>query len=69
MTNTHKDHRAGKPVVFEQVNLALGGDDFGIRQSTLSSALASVFRGKFCDVTASLDWAWLHRTRQHSLNT
>ena len=29
--------------------LALDGDDFGIRQATLSSALASVFRGKFCD--------------------
>jgi CRP/FNR family cyclic AMP-dependent transcriptional regulator len=49
MTNTHKYHRAGKPAVFEQDDLALGGDDFGIRQSTLSSALASVFRGKFCD--------------------
>ena len=35
--------------MFEQDVLALDGDDFGIRQASLSSALASVFRGKFCD--------------------
>src|SRR5437016_6256335 len=49
MTNTHKDDRVGKATEFEQDDLALSGDDFGIRQAMLSSALASVFRGKFCD--------------------
>lgn len=49
MTNTHDDDRVEKPVVFGPDVLALDGDDFGIRQATLSSALASVFRGKFCD--------------------
>lgn len=45
----HDDDRARKPVVVAQGDLALDGDDFGIRQATLSSALAGVFRGKFCD--------------------
>src|SRR6476661_6127143 len=49
MTNTHDDDRDGKPATAEQGDPAPGGDDFGIRQATLSSALASVFRGKFCD--------------------
>lgn len=49
MTNTHDDDRVEKPAVFGPDVLALDGDDFGIRQATLSSALASVFRGKFCD--------------------
>ena len=39
--------------MFEQDDLALGEDDFAIRQATLSSALASVFRGKFCDAMPS----------------
>jgi hypothetical protein len=47
MINAHKDHRTGKPAVFEQDDLALGGDDFGIRQATLSSALTSVFPARF----------------------
>jgi CRP/FNR family transcriptional regulator, cyclic AMP receptor protein len=43
------DDRDGKPAVSRRDNLALTGDDFDIRQATLSSALTSVFRGKFCD--------------------
>jgi CRP-like cAMP-binding protein len=49
MTNTPDDDRDGKSAAAKQDDPALGGDDFGIRQATLSSALASVFRGKFCD--------------------
>lgn len=49
MTTTHDDDRAGKPTLFGPDDLAIDGDDFGIRQATLSSALTGVFRGKFCD--------------------
>lgn len=41
--------RAGKPPVFEQDRLDFVRDDFAIRQAAVSSALAGVFRGKFCD--------------------
>lgn len=43
------DNRAGKPIVFNRDELALACDDFAARQATVSSALANVFRGKFCD--------------------
>ncbi len=43
------DNRAAKAIVFERDELTLARDDFAIRQATVSSALASVFRGKFCD--------------------
>jgi CRP/FNR family transcriptional regulator, cyclic AMP receptor protein len=49
MTKTHDDDRARKPPIFEMDDLALAGDDFAIRQAAVSSALAGVFRGKFCD--------------------
>lgn len=41
--------RAGKPTVFEHDDLAFASDDFAIRQAAVSSALVSVFRGRFCD--------------------
>jgi hypothetical protein len=41
--------RAPTPTVFEQGDGALARDDFALRQATVSSALGSVFRGKFCD--------------------
>ncbi len=41
--------RAPKLNVFEQDGVAPARDDFAIRQATVSSALGSVFRGKFCD--------------------
>ena len=41
--------RAPKPNDFEQDGVAPAHDDFAIRQATVSSALGSVFRGKFCD--------------------
>jgi CRP/FNR family cyclic AMP-dependent transcriptional regulator len=40
---------AGKPTVFERNDLTFACDDFAIRQAAVSSALVSVFRGKFCD--------------------
>jgi CRP/FNR family transcriptional regulator, cyclic AMP receptor protein len=43
------DEPGEKPLVFERDDLALARDDFAIRQATVSSSLASVFRGKFCD--------------------
>jgi len=43
------DNRAAKATVFEQDDVALARDDFAIRQAAASSALASLFRGKFCD--------------------
>jgi CRP-like cAMP-binding protein len=43
------DDRGGKSTAFKQAYVALDSDDFAIRQATVSSALASVFRGKFCD--------------------
>jgi CRP/FNR family transcriptional regulator, cyclic AMP receptor protein len=49
MTKTHDDDRAPKSSIFEQDGLALACDDFAIRQAAVSSALAGVFRGKFCD--------------------
>jgi CRP/FNR family cyclic AMP-dependent transcriptional regulator len=49
MTKTHDDDRARKPPIFEMDDLALACDDFAIRQAVVSSALAGVFRGKFCD--------------------
>jgi CRP/FNR family transcriptional regulator, cyclic AMP receptor protein len=49
MTKTHADDRTGKPPVFEQDYVALARDEFAVRQATVSSALANVFRGKFCD--------------------
>jgi CRP/FNR family transcriptional regulator, cyclic AMP receptor protein len=49
MTKTHDDDRAPKSSIFEQDDLALACDDFAIRQAAVSSALAGVFRGKFCD--------------------
>jgi CRP/FNR family transcriptional regulator, cyclic AMP receptor protein len=45
---TFDDHD-GKPTVTEQNDLAFAGDDLAIRQATVSSALAGIFRGKFCD--------------------
>lgn len=41
--------RAPKPNVFGQDGVAPARDDFAICQATVSSALGSVFRGKFCD--------------------
>jgi CRP/FNR family transcriptional regulator, cyclic AMP receptor protein len=49
MTKTHADDRTGKPFVSEQDDRVLARDDFAIRQAAVSSALANVFRGKFCD--------------------
>jgi CRP/FNR family transcriptional regulator, cyclic AMP receptor protein len=49
MTKTHDDERARKPPIFERDDLALACDDFAIRQAAVSSALVSIFRGKFCD--------------------
>jgi CRP/FNR family transcriptional regulator, cyclic AMP receptor protein len=49
MTKTHDDDRAPKSSIFEQDDLALASDDFAICQAAVSSALAGVFRGKFCD--------------------
>jgi len=49
MTKTHDDDRAPKPSIFEEDDLARACDDFAIRQAAVSSALANVFRGKFCD--------------------
>jgi CRP/FNR family transcriptional regulator len=41
--------RARKLPVLEQDNVALARDYFAVRQATVSSVLANVFRGKFCD--------------------
>jgi CRP/FNR family cyclic AMP-dependent transcriptional regulator len=49
MIKTHDDDRARKPSIFEMDDLTLARDDFAIRQAAVSSALAGVFRGKFCD--------------------
>lgn len=45
---TFDDHVTNATVV-DRDDLALARDDFAIRQATVSTALASVFRGKFCD--------------------
>jgi CRP/FNR family cyclic AMP-dependent transcriptional regulator len=49
MTKTHDSDRAGKPPIFEMDDLPLACNDFALRQAAVSSALAGVFRGKFCD--------------------
>jgi CRP/FNR family cyclic AMP-dependent transcriptional regulator len=41
--------RAGKPTVIERDDMALARDEFAVRQAAISSALVTVFRGKFCD--------------------
>jgi hypothetical protein len=41
------DDRGGNPTFFERDDLTLARDDFAIRQAIVSSALASIFRGKF----------------------
>lgn len=43
------DDRAGNPTVIERDDAPLAGDDFAVSQAVVSSALAGVFRGKFCD--------------------
>jgi CRP/FNR family transcriptional regulator, cyclic AMP receptor protein len=43
------DDRAGKPLVFEPDEPAHPHDDSATRQAAISTALAGVFRGKFCD--------------------
>ena len=42
------DHR-GEPPFIERNGVASAWSDFAVRQATVSSALACVFRGKFCD--------------------
>lgn len=41
--------RSGKPTTLEQDDTTLASDDFAVRLAVLSSALVTVFRGKFCD--------------------
>lgn len=44
-----KVRNRAQPPVFERNDPAFVGGDFAARQATVSSALPSVFRGKFCD--------------------
>ena len=58
MTKTRDDDRAPKSPIVERDDLALAGDDFAIRQAAVSSALAGVFRGKFCDAILPAPVVW-----------
>lgn len=49
MTNTHADDHTEKTLVSKRDAGVLARDDFAIRQASVSSALANVFRGRFCD--------------------
>lgn len=43
------EDRDRNPVVLERSDRTAAVDDFAIRQAAVSSALATIFRGKFCD--------------------
>lgn len=43
------DRDSGRPTANQQDGAPVAGDDFAVRLAVVSSALVTVFRGKFCD--------------------